>query len=53
LGAILQGNRECYAALRELGRSPARAATEIGIKLARKASQKFVSARPSPATGSR
>ena len=51
--AIVNANRECYAALRELGLSPARAAAGIGIKLARKASQKFVSARPSPATGSR
>ena len=51
--AIVDANRECYAALREIGLSPARAAAGIGVKLARKASQKFVSARPSPATGSR
>jgi glycosyltransferase len=51
--AILDANRECYAALRELGLSPARAAAGIGIKLARKAGQKFVSARRSPSLDSR
>jgi len=43
--AILEGNRQCYASLRELGFSPARAIAGIGVKLARKAGQRFVSPR--------
>jgi hypothetical protein len=51
LQAIFQANRECYAALRELGMSRVRAVAGIGIKLARKVGQKFVSARNLPAAG--